>query len=391
MANGLQVVESGHFGETRDLKQMPKGSDLQESRPVAKGKHALPDERPLARPAFDEKYGLARIVGRSRSLRFTLNAAARAAKTDSPVLIRGESGTGKELLAKAIHCNSSRGHNAFVTLNCEGSSREVFESELCGHVKGAFSGAVESKKGKAELADHGTLFLEEVSELPLALQAKVVRMIQQGEIEKIGAHAPMRVDVRVIAATRRNLQALMEDGSFREDLYYKLAVVSLELPPLRERPEDIPALARHFFERSKQKHNRVGLVLPKALLTFFGSYRWPGNVEEMEDLIDQLVARCSNGSIRAEDLPEHLRQPPVPESFLLDLPPHGVSLEAIERELILRALKKFNWNQTHAAQYLNLSRKTLMYRMQKFKLRREQAKQVADRFPLGTARDQGTR
>ena len=242
---------------------------------------------------------------------------------------------------------------------------------MFGHLRGSFRGAIGYKNGRAQQADQGTLFLDEVGELPLELQSKLVRLIQDGEIEKIGATAPTSVDVRILAATRRNLQAMMEDGAFREDLYYSLAVVPLELPPLRERQEDTPALTRHFFERSKQRHHRSSLILPDSLLPYFCSYRWPGNVGELEDLVERLVVLCPKRSIRLEDLPEALRQPRVRDTLRLNLPPHGISLEAVERELILKALTKFKWNQTHAARYLNLSRKTLMYRMEKFGLRQK--------------------
>lgn len=351
--------------------------------------HALLEERKALRHILDQKYGFAGIIGRSSSLLFTLEAAARAAQTDSPVLIRGERGTGKELVAKAIHFNSPRRDKPFVIVNFGAIPRELLESELFGHLKGSCKGAVGYKKGKVEQADQGTLFLDEVGEVSLDLQSKVVRMIQHREIEKIGALAPTSVDVRVLAATHRNLQAMMEDGAFREDLYYRLAVVPLELPPLRERDEDIPALTRHLFESSKQHHNRLDLVLPDSLLPHFCSYRWPGNVGELEDLIERLVVLCPKRSIRLEDLPDYLRQPRVRDTLRLDLPAHGISLEAVERELILRALTKSKWNQTHAARYLNLSRKTLMYRMEKFGLRQERPGQSDDQRQLhGTARNQ---
>ncbi|MEZ5398780.1 MAG: sigma-54 dependent transcriptional regulator [Bryobacteraceae bacterium] len=340
--------------------------------------HVLLEERKALRHILGQKYGFEGIIGRSSSLRFTLEAAARAAQTDSPVLIRGERGTGKELLAKAIHFNSSRRNKPFIILNCGAIPPGLFESELVGHLKGAFKGAVACKKGKVEQSDQGTLFLDEVSEVPLEIQSKLVRMIQHGEIKKIGATSCISVDVRVVASTCRNLQAMIEDGAFREDLYYRLAVVPLELPPLREREEDIPALTRYFFERSKQQHNRLDLVLRDSLLPHFCSYRWPGNIGELEDLIDRLVVLCPKRSIRLEDLPDYLRQPRVRDTLRLDLPSHGISLEAVERELILRALTKSKWNQTHAARYLNLSRKTLMYRMEKFGLRQERPGQAGE-------------
>lgn len=336
---------------------------------------ALLEERKALRRILDEKYGFQRIVGRSSSLLFTLDAAARAAQMDSPVLIRGERGTGKELLAKVIHFNSPRRDKPFNILTCDAVPREMLEAELFGHSKGTFKGAIGYECGKAEQSAGGTLLLNEVGELPLELQSKLARMIQRGEIEEIGAPTPGRMDVRVLAATTRNLQASMEDGAFRADLYYRLAAVSLELPPLREREEDIPTLVHHFFDRSKQRHNRPSLILPDSLLAYFCSYRWPGNVGELEDLIERLVVLCPKRSIRLEDLPDYLRQTRARDTLRLNLPPHGISLEAVERELILRALMKFKWNQTHAARYLNLSRKTLMYRMEKFGLRKKRPPQ----------------
>jgi DNA-binding NtrC family response regulator len=344
--------------------------------------HALLEERKALRHILDEKYGFDGIIGRSSSLLFTLDAAARAAQTDSPVLIRGERGTGKELLAKAIHFNSSRRDKPFIILNCGAIPQELRESELFGHFQGAFKGAIGYKKGKAEQADQGTLFLDEVGELPVELQSKLVRMIQHGEIKKIGATASTCIDVRVLAATRRNLQAMVDDGTFREDLYYRLAVAPMELPPLRERDEDIPALTRHFFEISKQRHSRLDLVMADSLLPHFCSYRWPGNIGELEDLIDRLVVLCPKRSIQLEELPEYLRQPRARDTLRLDLPSHGISLEAVERELILRALTKSKWNQTHAARYLKLSRKTLMYRMEKFGLRQERPERTGDQRQL---------
>jgi two-component system NtrC family response regulator len=288
------------------------------------------------------------------------------------VLIRGETGTGKELLARGIHYNSRRRDKPFVTINCGAIPRELLESELFGHVKGSFTGAVANKSGRIEMADQGSLFLDEIGEMPLDLQVKLLRLLQEREIEKVGAAAPVKVDVRIIAATHRNLQAMVEDGSFREDLYYRLAVIPIELPPLRERPDDIPELVEAFFERSRQKHGRPDLKLSPALLPYFSAHRWPGNVRELENLVERIVVLARGDEVRLEDLPEHLRRErPALDAISLELPPHGISLEGVERELILRALEKCNWNQTKAAQYLDISRKVLIYRMEKFGLRKE--------------------
>jgi two-component system NtrC family response regulator len=301
-----------------------------------------------------------------------LDQAARVARTNSTVLIRGETGTGKELLAKAIHFNSPRREKAFVTINCGAIPKELLESELFGHVKGAFTGAVSHKKGKIESADGGTVFLDEIGEMPLELQVKLLRLIQEGEIEKVGSPETNHVDVRILAATHRNLQNMIEDGSFRQDLFFRLAVIPLDLPPLRERVEDIPILVQHFFSKIRQRHSRSDLILPSSLLTHFSGYLWPGNVRELENVIERLVVLANGNQITLGDLPDFLRtQKPVVDILQLELPEQGINLENLEKELILRALRKFNWNQTHAARFLDLSRKTLIYRMEKHGIRRE--------------------
>jgi DNA-binding NtrC family response regulator len=324
------------------------------------------------RHTLDEKYGFESIIGRSKKLLRVLEMTSRVAQTDSIVLIRGETGTGKELLAKAIHQNSRRKNEPFVTINCGAIPGNLMESELFGHTKGAFTGATTAKKGRVETADGGTLFLDEIGELPLDLQIKLLRLIQQGEIEKVGASNSSKVDVRIIAATHRNLQAMIEDGTFREDLYYRLAVIPLELPPLRERLEDIPELVQHLFVKSKQKHGRTELHLPESLLPGFSNYDWPGNIRELENVIERLVVLAVGDKISADDLPEFLiRGSSLPDLIRLDLSPQGISLEAIEKDLIIKALKKFNWNQTQAARYLDISRRTLNYRMEKHGIRKD--------------------
>jgi two-component system NtrC family response regulator len=326
------------------------------------------------RTSLDQKYGFENILGQSKSLLYVLDMASRAAQATSTVLIHGETGTGKELLAKAVHFNSRRKGRPFVTINCGAIPKDLLESELFGYVKGSFTGALANKRGKVELADGGTLFLDEIGEMPLELQVKLLRLIQQGEIEKLGVAAATNVDVRIIAATHRNLQAMVEDGAFREDLYYRLAVIPLDLPPLRERAGDIPELVQHFFLKAKEKQGRPELVLPPSLMVYFSAYRWPGNVRELENVIERVVVLSRGDDITLNDLPEFLRRErPSSEEFHFDLPPQGISLEGVEKELIVRALEKFNWNQTHAAQYLDISRKTLIYRMEKFGLRKEPA------------------
>jgi DNA-binding NtrC family response regulator len=332
----------------------------------------LVQEVQALRASLDRKYGFENIIGHSKALLSVLDMAARAAQSNSTILIHAETGAGKELLARAIHFNSRRRDKPFVTINCGAIPRELLESELFGHVKGAFTGAMAHKVGKIELADRGTLFLDEIGEMPANLQVKLLRLIQQGELEKVGAATPVKVDVRFVAATHRNLSAMIEDGAFREDLYYRLAVIPLELPPLRDRSEDIPELVQHFFLKAKEEQGRPELVLPAGLLPRFQDYRWPGNVRELENVIERIVVLSRGDEITLADLPDFLRrEKPAMDMLQLELPAQGISLEAVEKELIVRALDKFHGNQTHAAKYLDVSRKALIYRMEKHGIRRE--------------------
>jgi two-component system, NtrC family, response regulator len=321
------------------------------------------------RSAIDQRYGFEGIIGRAKGFLRVLDQAARVAQHESTVLIHGETGTGKELLARAIHQNSRRKTKPFITINCGAIPKDLVEAELFGYTRGSFTGAHTARQGKIEGADEGTLFLDEIGELPLDAQVKLLRVLQQGEISKIGASESTHVDVRVIAATHRNLQAMIEDGAFREDLYYRLAVVPLHLPPLRERKEDIPELVEHLFEAAKQRHGIADVQLAPSIMPYLVAYRWPGNVRELENVVERLLVLSPHKSIREEDLPENIRGVlPNSSSLHIDLPDEGISLEGVERELIMRALERFNGNQTHAAKYLDISRRTLIYRMEKYSL-----------------------
>ena len=318
------------------------------------------------RTTLDRKYGFESIVGKSQNLLHVLDLASRAAQSNSTVLIRGETGTGKELLAKAIHRNSRRKDLPFVTINCGAIPKDLLESELFGYCKGSFTGAMANKAGRVEMADQGTLFLDEIGELPPELQVKILRLIQEGQIDKVGATSTMEVDVRIIAATHRNLQSMIEDAAFRQDLYYRLAVITLELPPLRDRVDDIPELVQNLFIKIKAKQNRNELRLDSSLLQHFCGYSWPGNVRELENVLERLIVLTTGDEVRLADLPDFLRaERPALEALQLALPPQGISLEAVEKELILRSLVRFDWNQTQAARYLDISRRALIYRMEK--------------------------
>lgn len=329
-------------------------------------RQSLIEEVRTLRSALDRRYGFEGIVGNSKALLRVLDQAARVAQRDATVLIHGETGTGKELVAHAIHHNSRRSKRPFIPINCGAIPADLVESELFGYARGAFTGALAGKTGRIESADGGTLFLDEVGELPLGAQVKMLRVLQEGEIAKLGENIPVKVDVRIIAATHRDLSAMVEDGTFREDLYYRLAVVPLKIPPLRERREDIPGLIEALLKRIRERHNLPEIRLSPTVQQRLISYSWPGNVRQLENILERLLVLSSGDLITSEDLPEELISPSAPSAVLWPmLPEEGLSLEEIERELISRALDKFKGNQTQAAKYLDISRRALIYRMEK--------------------------
>lgn len=316
--------------------------------------------------------GFENILGRSKDLLAVLDQATRAARTSSTVLVRGETGTGKELLVRGIHSLSARSAKPFVTVNCGAIPKDLLESELFGHVKGAFTGAFMDRKGQVEAADGGTLFLDEIGEMSPELQVKLLRLLQNGEIQKLGAACAKQVDVRVVAATHRDLAAMVRNGTFREDLYYRLNVIPLTLPTLRERREDIPELLHFYFERSCSKHARQNLRMAEGVLDRFLVYPWPGNIRELENVVERIVVLTRESEVGVADLPEFLQSDPNPIDVInLDLPPNGICFGGLEKEVLLRALQQCNWNQSMAARYLGMSRKTLVYRMHKHHLLKE--------------------
>jgi transcriptional regulator with PAS, ATPase and Fis domain len=308
------------------------------------------------------------MVGKSRGLTDLIDAALRLASTDVTILITGESGTGKELLARGIHAHSPRSQGPFVTVNCVAIPHDLFESELFGHTKGSFTGATANKAGKAELAQAGTLFLDEVGELPLATQGKLLRLVQHHEIEKIGANAPLSVDTRFVAATNRDLEAMVRAGQFREDLYYRLAIVPLRLPALRERVEDIPLLVQHFFQLYRERHRRNGLRLSSAAADRLANgYPWPGNIRELQNVVERSVLLTHGESVEPVHLPPHFQhEQSALEKIELRFPAAGVCLESVERELIRQALTRAEGNSSQAARLLRITRKALLWRASKY-------------------------
>ena len=298
-----------------------------------------------------------------------LDLVERVSRSDATVLVTGESGTGKELIAKGVHFSGPRAARPFVAVNCAAIPETLIESELFGHKRGSFTGAVADVKGKFEEATGGTLFLDEISAMPLAMQPKLLRVLQEQEIVRLGESVTRKVDVRIIAATNRNLRTMVADGAFREDLYFRLAVVPIELPPLRERREDIPVLAAHFLRRACERHECGDLTLDREVFAALSAYAWPGNVRELENTVERMVVLARSEVVTVEDLPEHIRQPAEHAANVrLELPPEGVSIEQVEREIIRQALAMHGGNQTRAARYLDITRSALIYRMQKFGL-----------------------
>jgi len=370
-ATVANAVEAMKLGANHYLTQPLDIDELRLVTHRALDCHAVRIDRRRARGILQRSPGFEDILGRSKDLLGVLEQATRAARTSSTVLIQGETGTGKELLARGIHSLSARSTMPFVTINCGAIPKDLLESELFGHVKGAFTGAFMDRKGQVEAANGGTLFLDEIGEMSAELQVKLLRLLQNGEIQRLGAVASTWVDVRVVAATHRDLAVMVHDGAFREDLYYRLNVIPLRLPSLRDRREDIPELLHFFFERSCAKHGRENLRLAEGLLDRFLVYRWPGNIRELENVVERIVVLTRSNEVGIADLPEFLQPDPNPvEAINLDLPPSGICFGGLEKEVLLRALEQSNWNQSLAARYLGMSRKTLIYRMHKHNLLR---------------------
>ena len=363
------AVEAMKLGAADYILKPLKADELKIDVRRALERQELVDENRQLRDFAKETFRFESIIAQSRKMRSVLDVAAQVARRDSTVLLGGESGTGKELLAKAIHQSSLRASKPFVSVNCGALPEALAESELFGHRKGSFTGAIADRAGKFEAANEGTVFLDEIGELPLSLQVKLLRVLQEREIDKIGNPHPVKVNVRILAASNRNLKNLVEDGQFREDLYYRLSVVTIDLPPLRERREDIPLLAQHFLKTFATRYEIPGLSISDEAMERIVQYDWPGNVRELQNVVERIAVLAKKDKIGVADLPTEItRAESRIASVNLKLPDEGIDLEAIEKEILLLALEKYGWNQTQAAKYLNISRKTLIYRMEKFSL-----------------------
>lgn len=322
------------------------------------------------RQEIQRRFAPQNLIGHSDSMRRILDLIEKVADSDSTVLIFGETGTGKELVARAIHYRSNRMDKPLVPINCAAIPGDLLESELFGYEKGAFTGAHKTKAGRFELADGGTLFLDEIGEMSPQLQVKLLRVLQERSFERLGAVKSIQVDVRIVAATNRDLEASIRDGKFREDLYYRLSVIPIHIPPLRDRREDIPVLIEHFLENfNKQKKKEVEGITPRAMEALV-QYSWPGNVRELENLVERLVVIKRAGTIDLDDLPEKIRgadfEDNLPRIFL---PEDGIQLDAavhrLEKELIIQALKRTNGVKKEAARLLGMKRTTLIQKMKR--------------------------
>jgi DNA-binding NtrC family response regulator len=326
--------------------------------------HELRRENRDLREALGRRYEYKNIVARSDKMQAVLALVERVAPTNSTVLIGGESGVGKDLVARAIHEHSQRAAGPFIKINSTAIPETLLESELFGYERGAFSGAATSKPGKFELADKGTLFLDEIGDVPATIQVKLLRVLQDREFERLGSTKTHKVDVRLVAATNRDLRAALEEGTFREDLYYRLNVVAIDIPPLREHKEDIPALAEYFLQKSALESAKAAQGITPQAAKLLMDYHWPGNVRELQNVLERAVTLSSGATLDVADI--HIDAiPPRPSTDSAAALPPGMTLEQWEEEMIREALRRANGNKSQAARALGLSRNALRYRLSK--------------------------
>jgi sigma-54 dependent transcriptional regulator, flagellar regulatory protein len=330
---------------------------------------------PLAKEVALEPNGFHGVVGQSRAMRELFQLVERVADSDSTVLLNGETGTGKGMIAKAIHQNSYRRDKPFVAINCGAIPENLLESELFGHVKGAFTGATSAKSGKFEVADGGTVFLDEIGDMSPDLQVKVLKVLEEREFEPVGGCKSIKVDVRIIAATHRDLEEEVQKGNFREDLFYRLYVIPIQLPALRERPNDIPLLSNYFIQKlNREKGTRVEGIGPAAMDLLI-RHAWPGNVRELANLVERMVVLKGRGQIQPTDLPAKLKTDLAPTTVIAETPelsPEGICLTTavseFEKSLIYQSLEKSDWIKNKAAKLLHVKRTTLVEKIKRYDL-----------------------
>jgi DNA-binding NtrC family response regulator len=369
------ILITGHASAETAVKAMKEGAFDYITKPLnfdelsiliskALEKRQLLTENVYLKKQLNTKFGFSNIIGNSPPMQKLFSRMKRIAGTDSTVLVLGESGTGKELVAKAIHYNSHRKDRPFIPVNCSAIPETLLESELFGHMKGSFTGAIRDKAGKFESATTGTIFLDEIGTMPMHLQTKLLRVLQEQEVERIGSSKTIQLDVRVISATNLNLEEEVKKGTFREDLFYRLNVIPIVLPPLRERKEDILALIKHFVEKNCTELKRPLMSISNEALEMLEAYRWPGNVRELENMVERIVTLTDGDRIMSNDIPSHMR-----DEVLTKVTEQGVDLvravNEMEKRMICDALALTNGVKAKAAAMLNLNRTTLLEKMRR--------------------------